>query len=210
MTFNFYVHPVIRIISLLMLAVVAQQVGVRGLLALLLVLLLWVWQSGWRDALRLFRRARWLLVSLLLIYAFATPGELVPGWPEWIAPTYEGLRSGLTQALRLIVMLMALAELLASGGRETWISGIYALIQPLAVFGISAECFAVRLWLTLHYVEHAPSGMVKTLRQHHWNLDVLLDHQEPGPAQIQLVRRMLQPLDYLVMLGWFMMLWWLR
>lgn len=210
MTFNINIHPAIRIISLLMLAVIAQWLDIPQLSGLLLILLLWVAQSGWSDNWRLFRRARWLLVSLLLIYAFATPGELVPGWPEWMAPTYEGLRGGLAQALRLIVMLTGLAGLLARGGRDTWISGIYTLIRPLAVVGISAERFAVRLWLTLHYVEHAPAGMVKTLRQHHWDLDVLLNHPQQGPAQIHLVQRRLQLLDYLVMLGWAIIVGWLR
>jgi len=209
MTFNSNIHPAVRIVSLLMLAVTSQLLTGRGLLALLIVLLLWLSRLGWKDFLRLFKRARWLLVSLLLIYAFATPGELVPGWPELMAPTYEGLHSGLTQALRLVVMLAALACLLATGGREIWISGIYTLIRPLALFGLSAERFAVRLWLTLHYVEHAPSGMVKTLREYHWNLDVLMNDHVQGPTQIQLIERPIQPQDYLVMLAWIMVLWWL-
>jgi energy-coupling factor transport system permease protein len=202
-------HPAVRIASLLMLAVCAQLLHARGLLLLLAALLLWLSQLGWRDFRLLLRRARWLLLSLLLIYAFATPGEFVPGLPEWLSPTYEGLHSGLLQALRLVIMLAALACLLATGSRETWISGIYALLRPLALFGVSPERFAVRLWLTLHYVENAPSGMVKKLREHHWNLDVLMNNHTQGPAQIQLGLTRINPLDGLVLLAWIPLIWWL-
>ena len=202
-------HPALRIVSLMLLAIIAQWLQVPGLLALLAALLLCLLQLGWKDFRLLLRRARWLLLSLLLIYVFATPGEYVAGLPEWLAPTYEGLHSGLLQALRLVVMLTGLAVLLATGSRETWIAGIYTLIQPLALLGLSPERFAVRLWLTLHYVEHAPPGMVKTLREHHWNLDVLLNNHAQGPAQFEIRRTVFKPLDVLVLLVWVAVVWWL-
>lgn len=206
---NLNIHPATRIISLILLAIAAQLLHGPGLLLLFVVLLLWLSQPGWKDFLRLFRRARWLLVSLLLIYALATPGEIIPGLPEWLSPTYEGIHSGLTQALRLVVMLAALACLLATSSRETWMSGIYTLLRPLAWLGLSPERFAVRLWLTLHYVENTPPGMLKKLREHHWNLEVLMNDHVQGPTHIRLDRTVIQPLDGLVLLAWIPTLWWL-
>lgn len=203
------IHPSVRIVSLLLLAVTAQWLHWRGLVLLLMLLLGCLAWVGWKDFVRLFRRAKWLLVSLLLIYAFATPGEFISGLPEWLSPTYEGLSSGATQSLRLVVMLAALACLLATGSREVWMSGIYGLLRPLRFCGISAERFAVRLWLTLHYVENAPAGMLKTLREQHWNLEALMQASEQGPAQVQLSRQPIRLLDWLVLLAWVPAIWWM-
>lgn len=71
---------------------------------------------------------------------------------DW-APTYEGIKQGTVQILRLLVMLSALTIVLATTTKEQLISGIFFLARPLSRLGFSAERFAVRLWLTLHYVE---------------------------------------------------------
>lgn len=50
-------------------------------------------------------------------------------------------------------MLAILSWLLATHTKQTFITGIYFLCSPLKCVGVNAERFAVRLWLTLHYVE---------------------------------------------------------
>ena len=108
MTLN--IHPVTRIVSLILLAIALQMAQWRGLSLCFGLLLFGLWQQrGGREFFKLLRRARWLLLSILLIYAFATPGEYVGALPDSIAPTYEGLHSGAVQALRLVAMLAALA-----------------------------------------------------------------------------------------------------
>lgn len=105
------------------------------------------------QALNLLRRTRWLLLSLILIYAFATPGaSLLPQWGAF-SPTEEGLRSGVIQAWRLVLLLLALALLMASSTRENLLAGLYTLLRPFKVLGANPERAAVRLWLTLHYAE---------------------------------------------------------
>jgi energy-coupling factor transport system permease protein len=90
---------------------------------------------------------------MIVIFAFNTPGEHLVQWPFSLSPTYEGIRAGFTQTLRIVVMLAALSLILASNTRQQLISGFYFLFSPLKYLGLEVERFVARLWLTLHYVE---------------------------------------------------------
>lgn len=107
------------------------------------------------DAWRLLRRTRWLMLVLLLTYAYTLPGHAL--WPEWAwaSPTVEGTRFGLERTLRLALIVIALAMLLADTGRPRLIYGLYVLARPLNGMGFDRRAFAVRLGLTLGYVEQA-------------------------------------------------------
>lgn len=119
-------------------------------------------------ALRLLYRSRWLMLVLLLTYSYTLPGHSF--WPElgWASPTIEGLQGGLVRTLRLSLILVALAVLLASTQRERLIYGLYSLARPLTVLGFDRRAFAVRLGLTLDYVEavaaKTPSNAKQWLR----------------------------------------------
>lgn len=103
---------------------------------------------------RLLRRTRWLMLILLLTYAYTLPGH--PVWPEWESwsPTEEGLIEGGLRILRLALILIGLAVLIASTQRSRLIYGLFMLARPFAVLGLNRRAFAVRLGLTLEYVEH--------------------------------------------------------
>lgn len=109
-----------------------------------------------QETWRLLRRTRWLMAVLLLTYAYTLPGT--PLWPplEWASPTIEGLAQGGLRVARLALMLAGLAVLLATTARARLIYGLYGLARPLAWIGFDRRAFAVRLGLTLDYVEHAP------------------------------------------------------
>jgi energy-coupling factor transporter transmembrane protein EcfT len=108
------------------------------------------------QLLRLLRRTRWLMAVLVLTYAYSLPGPVL--WPElgWASPSVEGLQAGALRAGRLLLMLAGLAMLLAYTSRPRLIYGLYALAKPLTWFGFDRRAFAVRLGLTLDYVERAP------------------------------------------------------
>ena len=78
----------------------------------------------------------------------------------------EGLQQGALRAGRLALMLSGLAVLLAYTSRQRLIYGLYTLAYPLARLGFDREAFAVRLGLTLDYVEHAakPARWLDALR----------------------------------------------
>jgi energy-coupling factor transport system permease protein len=103
--------------------------------------------------LRLMRRLKWFYLVMLLIFIFNTPGEHVAHWPFSVKPTYEGLRMGVEQVLRIAVILAALSIVLAQNTKQQLISGLYFSMRPLSYLGLDVKRFAARLWLTLHYVE---------------------------------------------------------
>lgn len=99
------------------------------------------------------KRLRYLVLSLLLIYAFASPGLLlVPQWGR-ASPTVEGLRQGGLQVLFLLNMVVSLNILLHYLNRAQLIQGLLFLLAPFRYFGLPVERFALRLSLTLHYAE---------------------------------------------------------
>ena len=103
----------------------------------------------------LLRRTSWIMLSLLFIYAYATPGAAV--WPPLAqySPTYEGIHAGLLQLSRLAFALAALAIVLNVLSQQQLIGGLYALGYPMRYIGISRARAAVRLALTLQYAESA-------------------------------------------------------
>lgn len=123
------------------------------LLAMSIVLMLY-WHAG--NFLKLLRKMRWLLLFLLVIYAFNTPGEYLRDWPFDLAPTYEGLYTGMLQATRLVIMLAGVSILLKTTSRDNLMAGFFLFLYPLKWIRLSPERLAARLWLTLHYVETAP------------------------------------------------------
>lgn len=151
--------------------------------------------------LRMLRRMRWLLISMVLIFAFNTPGEYLPQWPFELAPTYEGLHAGLLQAARLCMMLAGLALLLVTTNRENLMAGFFLLLYPLRFIKLHPERFAARLWLTLHYVDHAPPAQ---LNQNFFgriaNMNISDEEAYSGPEQIHLNSPQLTWRDALVLL----------
>jgi len=144
-------HPATRILLWVFFAAAVATMGWRGLSTG--SLLLAVTLAGLRDraCLTMLRRARWLLISLLLVYGLATPGpELVIG--ELPFPVSRaGLEAGLLQAWRLVAMIAGLALLLALTPVPQLIAGIHAILSPLRTFGVDPERAALRLSLTLEY-----------------------------------------------------------
>ena len=105
--------------------------------------------------LKLLRRSRWLLISLILVYAYVTPGVAAISVLGAYSPSREGVLSGGLQALRLISLLATLALLLATTARDRILAGVYYLLRPFALIGVDVDRVAARIWLTLHYAELA-------------------------------------------------------
>lgn len=146
-------HPAIQILIWISLSITAQALSAPGLLLLTMVLFIVAAKLDPRQLFSLIRRTRWILLSLLLVYAYSTPGvALVAGLGRY-SPTLEGLYDGSLQLGRLLAMLSGLAILLSLLTQAQFISGIHALAYPLNWFGGSRERVAVRLALTLQYAE---------------------------------------------------------
>lgn len=164
-------HPATLLLLWLALAILAQ--ALQGWQLLLLAasssVLAMIW-SG-RRLLSLLQRTRWILLSLVLLYAYVTPGE--PLFAQWgmMSPIREGLAEGGLQLLRLLTVLAGLSILLGGLSREQLITALHTLLYPLQYLGGSRERIAVRLALTLHYAEQ---------------------HLQRGAASRDTIRRMLE------------------
>lgn len=132
-----------------------------------------------QKMLQLLRRTRWIMFSLLLIYAYSTPGQpLFAALGAW-SPAREGLFDGAMQLLRLSAALASLAILLDRLGRLDLIAGLYSLFAVLTWFGWSRERCAIRLALTLHYAE-----LAMLQRETRWQ-NALQSLFDPPPEVVQ-------------------------
>lgn len=150
------VSPVTALACWIALAILVQRVAGLELVALGAATMVLALAGAAPRFMRLVVRARWLFLSLLLIYALATPGQPLADAVPLSSMTAEGVAGGAQQALRLAVLLASLALLLQGLSREQLLAGIYGLLRPLRLAGINPERFAVRLGLTLSYADALP------------------------------------------------------
>ncbi|TCV90476.1 CbiQ family ECF transporter T component [Sulfurirhabdus autotrophica] len=146
-------HAATKIAMWLILAIFTQWMQPSSLLILSFILLVLLVYFKANEFSRLIRRTRYLLISLLLIYGYATPGELIYPAAGIFSPSLEGLQLGYVQAWRLLVLLAGLALLFRTTPRNDLLSGLYILMTPLKYLGVNVDKIAVRIWLTLQYAD---------------------------------------------------------
>lgn len=187
-------HPIVRLLAWGVAVVLVQRLPAFWLaLACAAFSVIAAWRAARRFGL-LLERSRWLFVSLLALFALATPGVyLLPALGS-LGPTEEGLRLGLEHALRLLVLLAALALLLEMTGVEGLLAGLHGLMRPLAWLGLDRGRVALRLLLVLNYVEQAPPGR-------HWRAWLEDAGRDKTLGVLHLRRERFAPLDYAVLAG---------
>ena len=146
-------HPLIKIMCFIFVLLLIGMVNNTMLFFIMMLFFILVISLKIQTFLHAVRRMRWLFLSIFIIYAFGTPGELIPNFPVNFAPTFEGAQLGLVQVEKLLIALAALSLLLTSSPREKMLLGLYMLLLPFKFFGLNVERFAARLMLTLDYVE---------------------------------------------------------
>ena len=166
-------HPAAQILAWCLLVASMQFLSFEKLLIAAGSVFLFAMLLSSRKFLQLLRRTRWILFSLLLIYAYTTPGQPLLDVLGTFSPSREGLSDGLLQLVRLLAALAGLAVLLDRLHRLQLIAGLYTMLAPLQLIGVSRERVAVRLALTLHYAE------VAMLRKTHSWQDTLRSLFEP-------------------------------
>lgn len=148
-------HPATAIVLWLFFVVWLEFVRPSALGLAALALLPWLQGPALTQFLRYLRRTRWLLLSLLVIYAYTLPGENVSSMLGSLSPSVHGLQHGALRIARMTLLLAALSILMMHIPRTGLLLGIYRILRPLQLLGVDAERIAVRLWLTLHYAEAA-------------------------------------------------------
>lgn len=149
-------HPVIRIVTFIVFSLGVVFGNVQHLLLALLLLV--TGYAVWHPHLlpmnwRMLRRMRWLFLSILVIYLWFTPGELLfPVIGSW-SPSWEGLRLGSYRIFTLVFIVFAVNLMIRSIERDELIGGILWLLHPLHFIGLPNERLAVRIALTFDVVQ---------------------------------------------------------
>lgn len=177
-----------QLILLFMFALALNLWSLNTLLILMLVLVTLLRYQHNSHYYRLMKRLKWFYLVMFIIFVFNTPGEHIINWRLNVNPTYEGLKMGLTQLLRIALVLGIVSIILTRNTKQQLISGLYLLLKPLSYIGLDIERFSARLWLTLHYVElhqvnAKPAPIPSNLTE---SLDRIFNEDESGDVLIEL------------------------
>lgn len=145
-------HPATRIflcVCLLLLLPFLSEMQLTGLSLLALLLL-----PVLALARRYLWRTRWLLLMLALVLPWTTPGVYV--WPAHWSPTTQGLHVAWQQVRRCVLVLVALGAAMHGLDQQRRLQAFLGFLWPLARLGLPVERLAVRLALTLDFLEQAP------------------------------------------------------
>lgn len=145
-------HPALKLaLALVMLLLIQLDRG--GWLVLGLVPLALFGGAG-PDFRRLLRRTRWLLLSLVLVFALGTPGTMwYPPLGLWV--TREGGLLAVEHSARLVAVLAVVASLLARTPPQSLAAGLLTLLAPLARLGVPVNRAVARLVLVLRNLDQA-------------------------------------------------------
>lgn len=104
------------------------------------------------------RRSRFLLIALLVLFVFFTPGQRLFDEPEWLPLTGEGLALAGVHVARVLSVIALVALLLEWMPPSELILGLAVLGAPLRHLGADPQRLAVRLSLVLTMVTEAKSS----------------------------------------------------
>jgi energy-coupling factor transport system permease protein len=165
---NIYpLHPLVRIAGLLVfiagMALAQPLLLLGGTFGLLLAYAMAGFPAP-GGLLSMVVRLRWLLVAILLVYGWWTPGELL--WPALgaVSPTLQGLGYGLARIFALLCIVSAVHFLLQVTERGQLVSALMQLGAPF-LGPLARERFAVRVLLTLEAVVPVQAIVSDALQQ---------------------------------------------
>lgn len=198
------VHPASQIITWSLVTVSLQMLVPEVLLVASSTIFLCAFLFSHHKFMLLLRRTRWVMISLLLIYAYSTSGRALAPALDLLSPTMEGLTDGGVQLMRLLAALAALSILLDRLHRDQLIYGLYVLFVPLQWIGISRDRLAVRLSLTLHYAE---TTMLRGSMDWQATLNDAFESHGYRGKELHLSSMRFGLGDFLVIVGTIMMIW---
>lgn len=165
-------HPSVKILVLLASLVAINLLSGRYVLLVSAVLVIVASLLSTQMFTKLLKRMMLFFVSIIVIYAFLTPGEyVVVAWlPSNLMFTYEGLWQGAMQMLRLVIVLAVMSITLNSAHHKQLLYGLYILLSPLKKCKLPIEQTIARIDLTIRYAEKLLSES-SALSLKHFNLN---------------------------------------
>ncbi|UCC56596.1 MAG: hypothetical protein JSU75_02195 [Gammaproteobacteria bacterium] len=149
-----YLHPVIRIVTLFVFIVGISPARPELLLAGAVLFSALFAMAGFPGTGNLFGmifRLRWLLLAILIVYGWWTPGDKLLPVPGNLSPSVQGLESGMHRISVLILIVCAVHLLIRTTSTSSLMSALMVLSSPVLNEKLR-ERFAVRLLLTVEAV----------------------------------------------------------
>ena len=150
---GYAIHPAIRLVLWVVVVLFVQALSGMALVWAFVALPM-VGKRALKRGLRLVWRARWLLFSLFIVFAWGVAGA--PVWSSVLAPTEEGIAEAVTHLGRLLLVLMAVATFLEYVSDEDLLAATHSVLRPFRRLGLDPDRGVVRLMLVLRAVESLP------------------------------------------------------
>lgn len=145
-------HPAVATALVGLLLVGSQQLSGIPLAAACLAAVAAAVAGARRRLLRMLRRSRFLMLAIVVMFAWFTPGQRLFAEPGWLSPTFEGLLLAAIHGGRLLIALALVTLLLERLPAAELLQGLSTLARPLSVIGWDADRLAVRLSLVMQMV----------------------------------------------------------
>ena len=182
-------HPVIRIVSFLILAGYVAFGGkyeiALGFVLVLSVVLYRRLQSIELST-RIIKRMRWLFLSILVVYLWFTPGEPILPVESALMPTLEGLQTGLLRVLSLVLIIFAVNYFISSIARNRLVEAIVWLLYPLNWITVDTRQLALRIALTLELIPRVQQ-IVLDVKQHYVDAQQNMDQSRQVTVKKSLI-----------------------
>jgi len=166
-TQNGIIHPVIRVVTLIVFALLVSRSDLLHMLLVGIIFFVFYIRlnvAARQTAITMLYRMRWFFLSLLLVYGWLTPDPLSGQQSYWDWPSMSGLQVGGRQVFGLMLIILAVNLLLALSRREELLQAIYWLARPLTLLGLSRSRLALRLMLVLDQVSSVSEQAGKILQ----------------------------------------------
>lgn len=164
-------QPVVLVVSFAVFSLFLALGNLSQLVAAVAILFLLYLVAGFAylvNALPMLRRMRWFFLSIVIIYAWLTPGQpLLSDAPlvSWWMPSVEGVLMGGHRLLALVMMVLAVQWLLWRTNRGQLVSALYWLSTPLQFVGFSRDRLVVRVALVLGVLEQLQGYLGEQLKK---------------------------------------------
>lgn len=181
------IHPTIRLALWAAVVVFVQTLGGVSLL-FSFVALPFLGRRALQRGGRLIWRARWLLLSLVSVFAWGVAGT--PLWDLGFAPTQEGVMEGLTHLGRLVLVLIAVATFLEYMSVADLLAATHGFLKPLRRLGLDPDRGVIRLVLVLRAVEAMP-------HPRDWRVLIEASDSRAG-ERLEVSAQRFGPIDYVI------------
>ncbi len=105
------------------------------------------------QLLRMMLRLRWLLVSIVVVYAWFTPGQALLPVLGALSPSEAGIEQAIMRASVLLLIIVWVYWLTQVTSRQQMVQAVFWLTTPLSWLGLATrQTFVVRLALVLETI----------------------------------------------------------